>query len=215
MLLYYRLLSLVDDYGRYDWDADIIRGRCFYFTLDRWTTERVSECLLELSRPTQQALHPLVTEYEVNGKKYLQIEKFGQRAQSRPKFPPPPPVVVNGNRNSSKSAPPPATGNESPRFEEWWSLWSEIRGTARLNAAERAWVSVVTTGNFQECMECTRSYLASLDQPNKGFNPDNFLFEQAKDYFKPRWPEKGKSKQDRLTPTQQAIAEAKQRRSDG
>lgn len=200
MLLYYRLISVVDDYGRFDLDCYVIRARCFQFVFDRWPIERIEECMEELSKkivpPNKQ---PLITTYELDGRRYFQVNKFNQRTQARPRFPGPPGATRNGT-GKRESTP---TGEESPRFEEWWAIWSAIRGTARHKPAEHAWVSVVTTRNFEDCMECTRSYLASLDQPNKGFNPDTFLFEQAKENFAPRWPQKPETK--RKTPLERAM----------
>jgi hypothetical protein len=202
MLLYYRLISIVDDYGRYDWDPDIIRGRCFFFVLDRWPTERVSQCLDQLLRPTNSS--PLIRRYEVDGRKYLELLKFGQRTQAKPKFPPP--VVANGSHPSEK---PKAAGKESPRFSEWWEMWSKVRGTARKSAASTAWCATVTPQNDQACIDCTRSYLDSLESPNKGFNPDTFLLEQAKEHFEARWP--ARATKTKMTPTEEAIAEAKEK----
>lgn len=75
---------------------------------------------------------------------------------------------------------------------EWWRLWSSIRGTNHQQQAMQAYLSVVTTELEASAMECTASYLQSLDSPNKGYNPENFLFEQAKDQFQARWPARPK-----------------------
>lgn len=89
-ILYRRLMSVVDDYGRCDADAELIRARCFPRQLERWPVERVAAHLRELQFPTiSHGGSPLVTVYSVAHKKYLQINNFGQRVQSRPKFPGP------------------------------------------------------------------------------------------------------------------------------
>lgn len=82
-LLYYKLMSAVDDYGRYDADLDLIRARCFPLEFSRWSTVRIGESLLELGES------PLVTVYCFGSKKYLQINNFGQRLQAKPKYPEP------------------------------------------------------------------------------------------------------------------------------
>lgn len=82
-LLYRRLMSVVDDYGRFDADLDLIRARCFPLQLQRWSTVRIGEALLELGDS------PLVTVFHRENKKYLQINNFGQRLQSKPKYPDP------------------------------------------------------------------------------------------------------------------------------
>lgn len=93
-ILYRRLFSVVDDFGRFDGRASIIRGRCFGLQLDRWPAERIEQCLIECSRTRSAPDKPaLVTLYEHDGKKYLQINNFGQRERT-PKYPAPPPCGV-------------------------------------------------------------------------------------------------------------------------
>jgi hypothetical protein len=189
MLLYYRLISVVDDYGRFDFDPHVIRSRCFSFVSDRWSAERIEECMNELcSVVVPPNRIPLVTAYECESRQYFQINKFGQRTQAKPRFPAPPAASKNGSK--------PHSGESSPDFEKWWELWSSVRGTARMKPAQDIWPTVVTADKFETCMECTRSYLASLESPNKGFHPDNFLAEQAKENFEPRWPPKSAGKAD-------------------
>lgn len=83
-LFYRRLMSIVDDYGRFEADADLIRARCFPRQFDRWTPERIEQCLSEVSGDS-----PLVTVYHCGNKRLLQINNFGQRLQSKPKYPGP------------------------------------------------------------------------------------------------------------------------------
>lgn len=89
-LLYRRLMSIVDDYGRFEADVDLIRARCFPRQFDRWGCNRISECIRELQFPTvDHGGSPLITVYGTKKKKYIQINNFGQRVQSKPKFPGP------------------------------------------------------------------------------------------------------------------------------
>ena len=41
-LLYRRLYSIVDDYGRFECDEDLIRARAFPRQMDRWTSTRIT-----------------------------------------------------------------------------------------------------------------------------------------------------------------------------
>ena len=77
---------------------------------------------------------------------------------------------------------------ESSIFPDWWELWSKVRGTHHSREALQAWMSVVPMDLEGAAIECTASYLGSLDNPAKGFNPDTFLFAQAKEGFESRWP---------------------------
>ena len=76
----------------------------------------------------------------------------------------------------------------SPGFSRWWDLWSSFRGTNHRPQAENAYFRLVTVENESECFACTRSYLESLENPGKGYNPENFLEEQTRDKFSARWP---------------------------
>lgn len=106
------------------------------------------------------------------------------------------PTQSEGNARASGSGYGSLSGSESEKpkkevsnfFNEWWDVWSAVRGTAKKIQAVQAWQSVVFDGSGEAAIECTASYLASLDNPAKGFNPDTFIFEQAKDGFQARWP---------------------------
>jgi hypothetical protein len=77
-----------------------------------------------------------------------------------------------------------------PDFERWWDGWSEVRGTNHRRQAREAFRAVVPVARLPDCWACTASYLASLDNPAKGYNPENFLREQSRDDFRARWPVK-------------------------
>lgn len=78
-------------------------------------------------------------------------------------------------------------GCPSGRFEDWWAIWSRTRTTNHRMSAEQVYVRCVTTASEIACFECTASYCAGIE-PSKGYNPENFLLEQAKDLFQARWP---------------------------
>lgn len=86
-ILYRRLMSIVDDYGRFEADPELIRARCFPRQLDRWSVERVESELQACS--VDNGHSPLVTVYFCGEQKYLEISNFGQRKQAKPKFPGP------------------------------------------------------------------------------------------------------------------------------
>ncbi|MEI9975081.1 MAG: hypothetical protein WDO73_25325 [Ignavibacteriota bacterium] len=77
----------------------------------------------------------------------------------------------------------------SNRFDEWWGIWSASRGTANRIQASHAWISVARVDWEVDIFACTSSYLASsLVVDGGGFYPQNFLFQQAQDAFRARWP---------------------------
>ena len=73
-------------------------------------------------------------------------------------------------------------------FPDWWKMWSEVRGTHHATDALTAWQKFVPAELEGTVVECTASYLASLENPAKGFNPHTFLERQAKEHFESRWP---------------------------
>lgn len=73
--LFYRLLVAADDFGTFDGRAVIVRARCM--SLRDVTVADVEAWLRELSE------HALIVQYEVAGKPYIAIPKFGQRTRAK------------------------------------------------------------------------------------------------------------------------------------
>lgn len=109
-LFYRRLMSIVDDEGRFEDRPKLIQARAFLMRIDDWPLERIEKCLSAVSQPTVIRLtddrrptvdrpssdrHTTVvrpspvSRYEVDGRKYIQINKFNQRVR-HPKYPAPP-----------------------------------------------------------------------------------------------------------------------------
>src|SRR6188508_686346 len=85
--LFIRILTLVDDFGRHDARIPILHGQCFALRPDI-KPQRTAALRSEL----QQAL--LIEVYTVEGRDYLQITQWQERARSdRSKFPAPLQVV--------------------------------------------------------------------------------------------------------------------------
>jgi hypothetical protein len=82
-LFYRKLMSLVDDFGRFEADAAILRGKLFFLRPDV-SVEDVQSYLEECS----QGEDPLVLLYSVGRKVFLQINNFGQRERTS-KYPAP------------------------------------------------------------------------------------------------------------------------------
>ncbi len=80
-IFYRRLMSIVDDYGRFECDLDILRARLFPLVLDRWPVARIKAALEEC--------RDLIQIYG-EGKMYLQIKNFRQKTRSPSKCPDPP-----------------------------------------------------------------------------------------------------------------------------
>lgn len=78
-LLYYKLLSVVDDHGRCEANPKLIRAKCFPLS-DSITCEQVNAWMEECGRE-------LIDLYVVEGKNYLEIHNFGQRTRTPSKCP--------------------------------------------------------------------------------------------------------------------------------
>lgn len=86
--LYIRLITLVDDYGRYDGRISVIMGHAFSV----WN-EMHADCQQDVVKVTascQQLLTSgLVSFYESGGKKFLQLTNWQERARGKSKWPDP------------------------------------------------------------------------------------------------------------------------------
>lgn len=79
--LFVRILTLVDDFGRYDGRVPILHGQCFALRPDI-TPQETAAFRSELHRAR------LVTVYVVDGKDFVQVEKWQERARGeRSKYP--------------------------------------------------------------------------------------------------------------------------------
>ena len=89
-ILYRRLMSAVDDYGRTDGRIDIVRARLFALQLGQWSAKQVEEAVEECVSTRRNDGSPLILKYISGGSVYLEITKFGQRVRGESKFPDPP-----------------------------------------------------------------------------------------------------------------------------
>lgn len=86
-LFYRRLMSVVDDHGRFYSNPTLLRASCYPLKVDSIKDSDIHKHLLEAKEAG------LIQLYESKGTKYLQIIDFGQRVQSKSKFPEPSTVV--------------------------------------------------------------------------------------------------------------------------
>lgn len=83
-VLYRRLMSVVDDYGRYDGRLSVIRGHCYPLRLDSVTDSDVSDWLTGVQGAG------LAVIYQSAGKEYLQLLDTRWPTRSESKYPAPP-----------------------------------------------------------------------------------------------------------------------------
>lgn len=111
-VFYRRLMSVVDDYGRYESRPAILRADLFPLRIDKVSDADVVKWLTECSKAG------LVSIYHVNGKEFLELLDFNQRLRQKiSKYPPP---VVNSQQS--------AYGGGRRRLEEEEEIEEEVEG---------------------------------------------------------------------------------------
>lgn len=84
-VFYRRLLSVVDDYGRYHAHPSLLRAHLYPLRLDRMPERAIAALLRECADVG------LIQTYEDDGKPVLQVHRFDQQIRiKRSKFPAPP-----------------------------------------------------------------------------------------------------------------------------
>jgi len=83
-LFYRRLMSLVDDYGRYTAHPSLLLAALYPLRLDRVTVTQIEQYLLDVAQVG------LIVTYSVKGKRYLQMVDFRQQLRTKkPQWPAP------------------------------------------------------------------------------------------------------------------------------
>jgi hypothetical protein len=80
-LFYRRLMSVVDDYGRFSANLTLLRASCYPLKLDVVKEDSIKKHLAEAEGAG------LIVLYAIAGKAYLEIQDFDQRVQSKSKYP--------------------------------------------------------------------------------------------------------------------------------
>src|SRR4051812_7286294 len=75
-LFYRRLMSVVDDHGRFYADARIVRAHCYPLKVDEVSEQEIDGFLKECD------VEDLVVPFDAKGCKYLVIKDFGQQTRS-------------------------------------------------------------------------------------------------------------------------------------
>jgi hypothetical protein len=85
-VFYRRLHSIVDDYGRYEANPQLLRSRCYPLQTDAVRVTDISRWMAACQTAG------LILNYAVQGKQYLEVINFGQQQRSASKYPSPPAV---------------------------------------------------------------------------------------------------------------------------
>jgi hypothetical protein len=114
-VFYRRLMSIVDDYGRYFAKPSLLRAACYPLRLDKPHHAHVDDTdvvrfLAELCN-TKPAALALV--YEVGGKQYLELQNFKQQVRTNAKFPAPPAFLTSLTASASTTGDSDVTRRDS------------------------------------------------------------------------------------------------------
>lgn len=85
-VLYRRVMSVADDYGRFCYSATLLRAKCYPLQVDKVSDADVLLWLHEIEAAG------LVRLYAVAGKQFLEVVKFGQQRRTKSKHPGPPDI---------------------------------------------------------------------------------------------------------------------------
>ena len=83
-VFYRRLMSVADDHGRFHSTPTIIRSACYPLQIDKVSDSDIGKWLTECVEAGLVRVYPAS-----DGKRYIQIVKFGQQVRSRSRFPEP------------------------------------------------------------------------------------------------------------------------------
>ncbi len=203
-VLFYRLIVVCDDYGRFDGRAAIIKGFCF--PLKDVTVKQIENSLNKLVSVG------LVRVYEAQGRPYLQMstwEKHQQIRAKKSKFPTPDEIcnqfsefggnckqniesdrtcnqMISNDCNSprnpiqiqskSKYNPNPICPDTAlTRFEDFWSAFPRKE---RRKLTENAYCDLILSGivTEEELVTSARNYAKHIEETgDKMYLPNNFL----------------------------------------
>lgn len=124
-VLYRRLMSVVDDYGRFSADPRILRAKCYPLRVDQVRPEQISNWLASCVQAG------LVETYAVEGKPYLLFLRLGTPRAKVSRYPPPP-RRIDSPAPAAAPVAPPAPEVASPAEE------SNLERVAKATAARHA-----------------------------------------------------------------------------
>lgn len=198
-VLFYRLIVVCDDYGRFDGRPAVVKGSCFPLK-ENITKKQIADALEKLSTVG------LVRGYEVQGRPYLQLtawDKHQQRRAKNSKYPAPETQCNHMISNDSKCP----RGIEESRNRESRSENAHAREAGELRLfedflsaypkdcnrffAEREYASLLLVGRISEdnLVACAKNYAEDCkiqEIPDRYIkNAENFLKDMTFEQYLP------------------------------
>jgi hypothetical protein len=157
-LFYRRLMSVVDDFGRFDARPSVLRSRCYPLTVDKVREADISRWMAECQKAGLIAL------YDNADRQYLLFFKLGEPRAKSSKYPPPleglaacaqmnagadicsrvRPNSYSPTNSPTPTNPPTPQGGDFPReldipaFRSAWEEWCRYRKRKRKPVSEDA-----------------------------------------------------------------------------
>lgn len=204
-IMYRRLMSVADDYGRYYGSARTVRGGCWPTHQNPPSEDQVEDLLRECSDPSIG----LIRLYTAKGQRYLEIIDFNQQTRSKSKFPQydinPPATRQQPDSNpladaeqllsTTRARTSPTneqrqthSNTNSARFEEFVKPWPRM---SKPDQAAQAWLSYIESREDESAAFAARDrYLASDEVVNRKavMEPSKWLMEQKSAKWCGKWP---------------------------
>ena len=165
--LFYRLVVVCDDFGRMDARPQIIRAKCFPLKIDAVKDKDIDKWLGSLVK------HNLVTIYEVNNKKYLQMvtwEKHQQKRAKHSKYPAPENGTISNDINCNHSQSNVTDVRESRiekrecEAEQFELFWEKYPRKKEKQAAFTKWKTCVKEDDPEDIIKAAENYAAECKQ---------------------------------------------------
>lgn len=96
-VFYRRLMSVVDDFGRYDGRPGVLRSRLYPLQVDKVREADITRWIAACVKAGLIAL------YDASGKQYILFKKLGSPRNKESKWPPPPPDLEAGIQRAVES----------------------------------------------------------------------------------------------------------------
>jgi hypothetical protein len=171
--LFYRLLAGSDDFGRLDWDVDLIRADCF--PRSRRKPAAIEKALAALVE------RDMIFRYTVNGKDYLQITHYddfqGEQGWARvkvacpppPEWSPPESLVAFLDSTQDKRFLPERYGLVSECVGVYRAVSSCVPDTVRVPRAQARSHSPSHSHTHPPGAECAREEASPIPDPDPAF----------------------------------------------
>lgn len=216
-VLFYRLIVVCDDYGRFDGRPAIIKGACF--PLKDIRVEQIEKALNKLSTVG------MIWRYNVGDRAFLQLiawEKHQQRRAKNSKYPAPetqcnhmishdikcPRGIEESRNEESRNGDACAREGEVRRFDKFFESYPNKQ---RRHLAEQAYCDLILSGSVgeDELIRAARNYAAYIKESGSmAYYPNNFLEKCVfEDYLEVKKPEAPKTEEPEAEQEEELIGE--------